>query len=120
MSLYRQYFTPEEIAMLDATPLDDLTSEINLLRVLLARLLEVSQRIHALALKQQAAMLAAFSATGCVIASLTRLQVRLHNPLDALWQAIAQGERLARQQRHVYSYLSSAAPVPPAPLPDFQ
>ncbi len=39
MNLYRQYFTAEEIAMLDATPPDDLTSEINLLRVLLARLL---------------------------------------------------------------------------------
>ncbi len=108
MSLYRQYFTPEEIAMLDATPLDDLTSEINLLRVLLARLFEASQRIRALALKQQAAALAAYSATGSVIASLTRLQFRLHNPLDALWQAIERGEHLARQQCHVYSYLSPA------------
>ena len=105
MSLYRQYFTPEEIAMLDATPLDDLTSEINLLRVMLARLFEASQHLRDLALKQQAAMLSAFAATASSIASLTRLQCRLHNPLDDLWKAIEEGEHLARQKLGIYDYL---------------
>ncbi len=75
-SLYREYFTPEERKMLDATPRGDLTSEINLLRVLVARVLAASQQARDLALKQHAAMLAAFSAAGKTIARLVLLQTR--------------------------------------------
>jgi uncharacterized protein with PhoU and TrkA domain len=104
-SLYRQYFTPDEIALLDNTPRDDLTSEINLLRVLLARVLEASQKAKELTLKQHAAILAAFSKAGTAIARLVRVQAELHNPLDDLMKAIEEGEHLARLRRGVYDYL---------------
>ena len=60
MSLYRPYFTPQEIRMLDATQPADLSSEINLLRVLIARVLAARQRLHELALAQHAALLTTF------------------------------------------------------------
>ncbi len=109
MSLYRRYFTPEEIALLDATPRDDLTIEINLLRVLLARLLEASQHAKDLALKQNTAILAALSQAGATIARIVHVQCELHNPLDALQKAIEQGKELARQHRHVHDYFSFPA-----------
>ena len=104
-SLYRQYFTPDEIALLDATPRNDLTSEINLLRVLQARVLEAAQRAKELTLKQHAAILAAFSRAGIALSRLVRVQAELHNPLDDLWKAIEEGEHIARLRRGVYDYL---------------
>ncbi len=108
-SLYRQYFTPAECAMLDATPPDDLTSEINLLRVLLARLLAAAQRTRQLSLDLHAKMLSAFSAAGIVIAALVRLQCLLHDPNDAVWAEIERGRNIGRQRRHVFDYFSPPA-----------
>jgi hypothetical protein len=105
-SLYRQYFTPEEIYLLDHTDRNDLTSEINLLRILLARLLEAWQKARDLALKQQAAIVTTIARTGQTIARLAKLQAHLHHPLEDLWRAIEQGEHLARQRHHVYDHLS--------------
>ena len=105
MSLYRPYFTPQEIRMLDATQPTDLSSEINLLRVLIARVLAARQRLHELALAQHAALLATFSAAGLVLAALVRQQCKLHPDLGIRSQ-IEEGEELARQRRHVYEYLS--------------
>jgi hypothetical protein len=108
-SLYRRYFTPAECARLDATPLDDLSSEINLLRVLLARVLAASQRARDLALETQARILAAFSHAGIVMASLARLQHRLHAPLDATEQLFEEAMHLARLEHGVYTYLPPPA-----------
>ncbi len=105
-SLYRQYFTPAEIARLDQTERQDLTSEINLLRVLLARVLEACQHAKDLSLKQHTAIVSVFSHAGLSLARLVRVQAELHHPLDDLWQAIEQGEHLARQALGVYDYLS--------------
>ncbi len=112
MNLYRQYFTAEEIAMLDATPHDDLTSEINLLRVLLSRALAAATKhVRDLTLKQHAAILSTFSAAGIVIASLVRLQDKLHPATSGILAEIAAGEEIARQRLHVYSYFSSSSPA---------
>ena len=108
MSLYRQYFTPQEIDPLDSSQPDDVTSEISLLRILLARVLEASRSLRELALKQHAAILSAFSRAGATIARLARLQCELHSPLDDLWAAIELGEEQARRHLHVYSYLASS------------
>ena len=105
-SLYRQYFTAEEIALLDATPRNDLTSEINLLRVLMARVLEAAQHAKELTLKQHAAILAALSRGCTTVGQLVRTQAQLHNPLDDLWKAIEEGEHLARLRLGVYDYLT--------------
>ena len=111
MSLYRQYFTPAEIARLDATPRDDLTSEINLLRVLFARVLAASQKAKELTLKQRAAIVTAFSRASLALARLVRGQAQLHHPLDDLWKAIEEGEHRARKERGVYTYLSQPTPA---------
>ncbi len=111
MSLYRQYFTPQEIGLLDHTERDDLTSEINLLRVLLARVLQACQAAKDLALQQHTAVVSAFSRAGLSLARLVRVQAELHNPLEALLKAIEQGEHLARQSLGVYDYLSHSAPA---------
>ncbi len=108
MSLYREYFTPDEIALLDRTDRNDLTSEINLLRVLIARVLEAAQHAKDVSLKQHTAILSAFSRAGLSLARLVRVQAELHNPLDELEKAIEEGEHLARLRRGVYSYLSPA------------
>lgn len=105
-NIYRQYFTREEIALLDHSDRKDLASEINLLRVLVARILEASQKAKELTIKQHTAILSAFSRAGLSLARLLRVQAELHNPLDDLWKAIEQGEHLARKRHHVYDYLS--------------
>ena len=106
LSIYRQYFTPAECALLDAAPVDDLSAEIDLLRFLLARVLAASQRARALSLKQHAAILAAFSAAGIVIAGLVRLQSKLRGDLDPLWRLFEEGMTLARLRHGVHGYLS--------------
>ncbi len=110
-SLYRPFFTPEECALLDASSPDDLTSEINLLRILLTRVLSASRNPKELSLSQHAAILSAFSATGIVLARLVGLQCKLHAKASGLWAEIEQGEELARQRLGVYNYLTPPAPV---------
>ena len=105
-SLYRRYFTAAECERLDATPADDLTSEINLLRILLARVLAATQHARQLALETHARILSAFSATGIVLAGLVRLQLTLHDPMDEVWAEIERGKMIARQRHHVFDYFA--------------
>ena len=99
--------------MLDETPVDDLSSEINLLRLMLVRVLAAMKRARALALKTHAAILSAFSATGIVIARLVRLQVKLHDPSDEIREQIEAGKEWARRRHHVYDYFKPPKPQPP-------
>ncbi len=110
-SIYRQYFTPDECALLDATPLVDLSSEINLLRILLARVLAASPHSQEPALDTQAGILAALSAAGVVIAGLVRLQCKLAGSLYPLERLFEEGMHRARLRHGVYSYLSPPAPA---------
>ncbi len=116
-SLYREYFTAEERKMLDATPRDDLTSEINLLRVLVARVLEASQQARDLALKQHAAMRAAFSHAGKTIARLVLLQLELHDPMEEYWAKVDEGKNIARQRMGVFDYFKQPIPTPTPAVP---
>ncbi len=113
-SLYREYFSREERKMLDATPRDDLTSEINLMRVFIARVLAASKQARELTLKQHAAMLAGFSAAGKTIARLVLLQLELHDPMDEYWAKVEDGKNIARQRMGVFDYFKSR---PPSPAP---
>ena len=108
-SLYRRYFTRDECAMLDATPLDDVSSEIDLLRLLLARVLAAAKRKRSLSLELHASMVSAFSAAGIVIAALVRLQLKLHLPTDELKRQIELGKEIGRRRRHVYDYFAPPA-----------
>jgi hypothetical protein len=105
-SIYRRYFTAAECERLDATPVDDLASEINLLRILLARVLAAAKRARKLALETHARILSAFSAAGIVMAALVRLQVTLHDPLDEVRAEIERGKMIGRQRRHVFDYFA--------------
>ena len=109
-TLYRRYFTPAECALLDAVPLDDLSSEINLLRLLLARTLAAMRKAPSLELKTQAAILGAFSGSGIVIGRLVRLQIILHSPMASLWLEIEAGKDLARLRRGVFDYFRPPLP----------
>jgi hypothetical protein len=77
--IYGQYFTPEERKMLAAIPENDLSSEINLLRVLLARSFALvpagpaSKIRHPLDLKFQYDLCTIFSRVTVVIAGLVAL-----------------------------------------------
>ncbi len=113
-SLYREYFTPEERRMLDATPRDDLTSEINLLRVLTARLLAASQQAHEITLQTHARMLAAFSAAAKTIARLVLLQLDLHDPMEEYWAEVERGKNIARQRMGVFDYFKQPIASPAA------
>jgi hypothetical protein len=104
-SPYRQFFTAQEIEMLDATPPDDLSSEINLIRVLIVRVLEAAQQVKDMALQQRAALLAAFAHAGITLSALVRHQVRFH-PNEGILSEIEEGEHLARLHLGVYDYLS--------------
>ena len=103
-SIYRQYFTPTECEMLDATPVDDLSSEINLLRILITRVLAAWQRTRQIGLEMHARILSTFSAAGLVLAGLVRLQIKLHNPLDELQAQIERGKNIGRERRRVFTY----------------
>ena len=74
--IYRQYFTPAECKLLDASPLDTALSEIGLLRILLLRLLGAAHRMRRLSTAHHLSLLTAFSATGLILASLVRFHHR--------------------------------------------
>jgi hypothetical protein len=71
-TLYREYFTPAERRMLDASPLESALSEIHLYRALLRRLLAAAHKKRSLSLGARLAMLSAVSHAGLILASLVR------------------------------------------------
>ena len=95
--IYRQFFTAEERMLLDASPVDSALSEISPLRVLLMRLFANSRkaavRKSPLSLKRHLSMLAAFSHTGLIMASLARFhaaQFRAGSLGDPVLEALAE------------------------------
>jgi hypothetical protein len=97
--IYQQYFTHAERRMLDAVPPDDVTSEILLLRVLLARSFAQVPRTSAakkrspFTMKFNIDLLATFSRVGIVIGGLVALQNKLHNLKDTVGDIILQALR---------------------------
>ncbi len=106
-SLYRPFFTPEECALLDASSPDDLMSEINLLRILLARTLAACQHVRQLSLELHGKVLSAFSHAGIVLARMARLQHQLHNPIDEIRAQIELGKEIGRRRMGVYDYFTA-------------
>jgi hypothetical protein len=94
--IYQQYFTPAERRMLDAVPPDDVTSEILLLRVLLARSFSQVPRTPAskkrppITMKFNIDLLATFSRVGIVIGGLVALQNKMHSLKDTVGDIILQ------------------------------
>ena len=94
-SLYRPYFTPAERALLRTAALDDLSDEIELMRVLLARLLAALQRAPALNLQANIDMLCALSAACLSLARMVRVQSRLSVNPDPLANQLEEFVRFA-------------------------
>jgi hypothetical protein len=82
--IYQQYFTPAERLRLEAIPENDVTSEIRLLRVLLARsFAQIPQSSHdkkraPLPLKLHTDLLSTFSRVSIVIGGLVGLHRKIH------------------------------------------
>ena len=82
--IYQQYFTPAEREKLKAIPENDVTSELQLLRVLLARSFAQVPRyphdskIAAIPLKLHTDLLSTFSRVAIVIVSLAGLHRKMH------------------------------------------
>ena len=88
--LYSQYFTRSERALLDLFPAEDGLSELNLLRVLSARMLATARRKPGRDLTRQVALLSTLSHTAANIAALARLRAKsLTLAEDPLLQALA-------------------------------
>ncbi len=73
--LYRRYFTHRECDWLDRFSDEDGSSEISLLRVLLARLLAAAAKHRSRGWSHQVVLLTAFSAIALNLAALTRLKL---------------------------------------------
>lgn len=76
-SLYHRFFTPAERRRLRAAPADDPSSEINLIRILVLRLLQACSDAPSADLDTQAGILSTFSQAGLTITALVRLRARL-------------------------------------------
>ena len=88
--LYSQYFTRSERALLDLFPAGDGLSELNLLRVLSARMFAAARRMPGCDVARRVALLSALSHTASNIAALTRLRAKSLTPADdPVLQALA-------------------------------
>ncbi len=76
-SIYQRFFTTAERAGLHSASLGDPSSEINLIRILLMRVLQVCSDASSLDLDTHAAILSAFSQAGLTLTALFRLSARL-------------------------------------------
>jgi hypothetical protein len=81
--LYRQYFTPEECRLLDSCDLDSASSEIDLIRLLIARVLAAARRLR-LTLKHHFSMLVAFCQAAITMAALARIEYKRNPPPDPI------------------------------------
>ena len=92
--IYEQYFTPAERDMLAAIPENDLSDEIDLLRLLLARSFAQvpsgpdDKKHPPLPLKLMIDFFTTFSSVAIIIARLVSLHRKLHSSYDALSEAI--------------------------------
>src|SRR5512133_1014145 len=77
VSLYSQFYTPAELAMLDAAPFDDLASEFKLIRVLIRRLLLACQRRRSIKQDLELAVLRAVAGACRTLCRIARFQPRL-------------------------------------------
>jgi hypothetical protein len=92
--IYEQYFTPAEREMLAAIPENDLTGEIDLLRVMLARSFAQvpsgpdDKKHPPLPLKLMIDYFSTFCRVAIILARLVALHRKLHSSHNALSEAI--------------------------------
>ena len=96
--IYRQYFTSKECEMLKAVPENDVTSEVYLIRVLLARAFaqlpgnRSTGKKDIPALEMSVELYSIFSRATVALAGLVALHNKFHDPAnelrDTIWDAI--------------------------------
>jgi len=86
--LYQKYFTSAEDLRLKAIPENDVSSEINLLRICLAHYIECYGNSLPADLKSQVSALHVTGEAASMIGSLVRTQIKAHNPQTILERAI--------------------------------
>jgi hypothetical protein len=91
--IYEQYFTADEIRLLQTLPTNDVTSEIQLLRILLARSFAQvpagpTDARQPLALKSQYGLCTLFSRVVLVIAAMVALHLKQHPPQNMMFQTV--------------------------------
>ena len=87
-NLYRQHFTPAERRALDLVPKNDLTGEVNLLRIMLRRFLAGQAGAPPAGLKLHLDSLRVTSGGAAMVASLLRTHARARGPATALERVI--------------------------------
>ena len=102
--IYEQYFTSDEIRMLQAIPENDVTSEIELLRVLLARSFAqipsgpVDTK-HPPALKFQFNLCTVFSRVAIVMAGLVALHLKQHPQGNVMFETVMEMIRQVNEEQ---------------------
>lgn len=86
--LYRKHFTSAEELHLAAIPESDVSSEINLVRICIARYLETHGNSLPADLKSRVCVLHLTGEAASTIGSLVRTQIIVHNPGTELSRAI--------------------------------
>lgn len=86
--LYRKYYTSAEDIRLKAIRENDVSSEINLVRIYLARYFESYGNSLPADLKSQVSALHVTGAATSMIAGLVRTQIKAHNPQTELERTI--------------------------------
>lgn len=104
--LYRKHFTRAEQRALKTMPEKDVTSEVNLLRVMLARFFGLHGNVPTADLKLRLDALRAASFAASMIASLMRTQTRAHNPDLELEREIEEALNSLRMELGILDYLN--------------
>ena len=112
MSLYSPYLTPAETRALRSVPWNDLTGEINLIRLYAARYIAASS-----SLETDTLQLATLGLAFGQLAALVNTQMRQHLPLASLESEREEGLHLARFELGLLGWSASAAGLLASPLP---
>jgi len=96
--LYRKHFTSAEELRLAAIPENDVSSEINLLRIWLARYIESHGNSLPADLKTRISALHVTGEAASMIATLIRTQIKAHNPDTELRRAIEEAMHELRME----------------------
>jgi len=99
--LYRKYFTSAEELRLAPIPENDVSSEINLVRICLARYLESQGNSLPADLKSQVTALHVKGAAASTIVGLIRTQIKAHNPGTELTRVIEEALDEARIELNI-------------------
>ncbi len=99
--LYRKHFTSAEDLLLRTIPENDVSSEINLVRICLARYFEFYANSLPSDLELQVSALQVTSDAASMIASLVRTQIKFHSPDTELMRELDEALACVRKEMNI-------------------